>query len=328
VVERDRLAVDQTVAASGAPGSLADPGAPGSGPDIVSGSRARLTFPSALRGLARVLGVVPFGVYVTLGLLIPMIAVAIGAFKNPNGGFTLSNIRTATSGIYLHGFEQSIILSVVTSILPAIFGLLIAYAIFTAKRGNLLRQVSITASGVFANFGGVPLAFLFIASLGSTGLITHWLANLGIDIYANGFSLYSLTGVIVVYFYFQMPLMVLVILPALEGLRPSWREAAENMGARTWDYWRFVGGPVLFPSFLGCVLLLFGSALSAYATAEALTNGTIPLTSIQIGSFLNGNVIAGQENVGKALGLGMVVIIAVAMVFYVALQRRAAKWLR
>jgi len=222
----------------------------------------------------------------------------------------------------------SIILSVVTAILPAIFGLLIAYAIFTAKRGNLLRQVTVTASGVFANFGGVPLAFLFIASLGSTGLITHWLANMGIDIYANGFSLYSLTGVIVVYFYFQMPLMVLVILPALEGLRPSWREAAENMGARTWDYWRFVGGPVLFPSFLGCVLLLFGSALSAYATAEALTNETIPLTSIQIGSFLNGNVIAGQENVGKALGLGMVVIIAVAMIFYVALQRRAAKWLR
>ena len=111
--------------------------------------------------------------------------------------------------------------------------------------------------------------------------------------------------------------MVLVILPALEGLRPAWREAAENMGARTWHYWRFVGGPVLLPSFLGCVLLLFGSAFSAYATAEALTNGTIPLTPIQIGSFLNGNVIAGQENIGKALGLGMVVIIAVAMIIYV-----------
>jgi putative spermidine/putrescine transport system permease protein len=274
------------------------------------------------------LGIVPFAVYVTLGLLVPMIAVAIGAFQNTNGGFTLSNIHAATHGIYLHGFWQSIILSVVSSILPGIFGLLIAYAIFTAKRGNVLRQVSITASGVFANFGGVPLAFLFIASLGSSGLITHWLSDIGLDIYAHGFSLYTLTGVIVVYMYFQIPLMVLVILPALEGLRPAWREAAQNMGARTWEYWRFVAGPVLFPPFLGCVLLLFGSALSAYATAEALTNGTIPLTSIQIGSFLNGNVIAGQENIGKALGLGMVIIIAIAMIFYVALQRRAAKWLR
>jgi putative spermidine/putrescine transport system permease protein len=164
----------------------------------------------------------------------------------------------------------------------------------------VFRQVAITASGVFANFGGVPLAFLFVATLGSSGLATRWLADLGFDPYAHGFNLYSLTGVVVVYMYFQIPLMVLVILPALEGLRPAWREAAENLGARTWQYWRFVGGPVLLPSFLGCVLLLFGSALSAYATAEALTSGTIPLTSIQIGSFLNGNVIAGQQNIGKA----------------------------
>jgi len=282
-----------------------------------------------LRWLRRIVGIVPFGVYMTLGLLLPMVAVAVGAFQNSsNGSFTFSNISAATHGIYLHGFWQSIILSVLTSILPGIFGLLIAYAIFTAKRGNVLRQVTVTASGVFANFGGVPLAFLFIASLGSSGLITHWLNNLGFDIYANGFSLYSLSGVVLVYMYFQIPLMVLVILPALEGLRPAWREAAQNMGARTWDYWRFVAGPVLLPSFMGCVLLLFGSALSAYATAEALTNGTIPLTSIQIGSFLNGNVIAGQENVGKALGLGMVVIIAIAMTIYVVLQRRAARWLR
>ena len=317
--------MDQTVAA---PGSLADLGAPGSGP-AASRTSSRLTVLRLWRWLRRIAGVVPFGVYVTFGLLLPMVAVAVGAFQNSDGGgFTLSNIRAATHGIYLHGFWQSIELSVITAILPGIFGLLIAYAIFTAKRGLILRQVAVTASGVFANFGGVPLAFLFIATLGSTGLATQWLSDIGFNPYDHGFTLYSLTGVVVVYFYFQIPLMVLVILPALEGLRPAWREAAENLGARTWEYWRFVGGPVLLPSFLGCVLLLFGSALSAYATTEALTNGTIPLTSIQIGSFLNGNVIAGQENIGKALGLGMVIIIAVAMVIYVVLQRRAAKWLQ
>ena len=128
--------------------------------------------------------------------------------------------------------------------------------------------------------------------------------------------------------YFQIPLMVLIILPALEGLRPSWREAAENLGARSWSYWRHVGGPVLMPSFLSCLMLLFGSALSAYATAAALTGGTIALVPIQIGTLLNGNVVAGQGNVGKALSLGLVLIIGVLMVLYVMLQRRAAKWLR
>ena len=237
--------MDQTVTASGAL-------APEAGPADVPGPPSRLTIPAALRWLRRVLGIVPFGAYVALGLLLPMIAVAIGAFQNSNGGgFTFSNISAATHGIYLKGFWQSIELSVITALLPGIFGLLIAYAIFTAKRGAILRQVAITASGVFANFGGVPLAFLFITTLGSSGLETQWLKDIGWDIYAGGFSLYTVTGIVVVYMYFQIPLMVLVILPALEGLKPAWREAAENLGARSWGYWRYVGGPVLMPAVFG-----------------------------------------------------------------------------
>src|ERR1700730_473072 len=290
--------------------------------------RPATTVRAVARTVARYAGLLPFTAYVVLGLVIPMIAVAVGAFQDPNtGAWTLHNIDIATHGVYLTGFRESIILSVLAAVLPAVFGLLIAYAISTARGrgGAVLRQVTITASGVFANFGGVPLAFLFITTLGSSGLETQWLEDIGWDIYAGGVSLYTVTGIVVVYMYFQIPLMVLVILPALEGLKPAWREAAENLGARSWGYWRYVGGPVLMPSVLGSMLLLFGFGLSAYATAQALTSGTIPLTSIQIGSFLSGNVIAGQGNVGKALGLGMVVIIAVVMLFYILLQRRAAK---
>jgi putative spermidine/putrescine transport system permease protein len=306
------------------PGSVSDPG-------VRRFQSPLRTAPKPVRTLARWAGVVPFLAYVAIFLIVPMVAIMVGAFQNPStGAFTWSNVDIATHGVYLEGYRQSIILSLLASVIPGIFGLLIAYAIFTARGrgGSFLRQVVLTASGVFANFGGVPLAFLFIASFGSSALVTGWLSDIGLNIYNDGFSLYDMTGVAVVYMYFQIPLMVLIILPALEGLRPAWREAAENLGARTWQYWRYVGGPVLMPSFLSCLMLLFGSALAAYATAEALTSGTIPLTSIQIGSFLNGNVIAGQQNVGQALSLGMVIIIAVIMTLYVLLQRRAAKWLR
>ncbi len=296
---------------------------------LTSGARpSRVS--TSLHGTLRWLGVVPFGVYIALGLAAPTIAIAIAAFQNSStGAATLSNISTALHGSYLLGLKTSILLSIASSVVPGIFGLLLAYAIYTAKRGKILRQVVITASGVFANFGGVPLALLFIATLSTTGIVTGWIkAVFGVDIWDHGFTLYNAFGVFIVYMYFQIPLMVLVILPALEGLRPAWREAAQNMGARTWQYWRYVGGPVLLPSFLGCLLLLFGSAFSAYATAEALTGGTVALTPIQIGALLNGNVVAGQQNLGYALGLIMVVIIAIVMVGYVVLQRRAARWLR
>ena len=256
---------------------------------VASGTRPGRVATS-LRGTLRWLGVLPFGVYVALGLIAPTIAIAIAAFQtfvSPPAASRWSNVDTALHGTYLLGLKTSILLSIATAIVPGIFGLLIAYAIFTAKRGNLLRQVVITASGVFANFGGVPLAFLFIATLSTTGIVTGWIKDIsGVDIWNHGFTLYNAYGVFFVYMYFQIPLMVLVILPALEGLRPAWREAAQNMGAGTWQYWRYVGGPVLLPSFLGCLLLLFGSAFSAYATAEALTGGTIALTPIQIGALL------------------------------------------
>ena len=300
-------------------------------PDAPGGSGARpgRSLGARLRSARTLLGILPFTVYIVLGLVLPAVAIAVGAFQDSTtGDFTLSNIKTAASGIYLHGFGTTLGVAVITSIVPGIVGFLVAYAIFTAKRGAVLRRCVITASGVFANFGGVPLAFLFIATLGSTGMVTQWLTDIGLNPYENGFNLYTFSGIVVVYMYFQIPLMVLVILPALEGLRPAWREAANNLGAGAWQYWRYVGGPVLLPAFLGCVLLLFGSAFSAYATAEALTSGSVPLTAIQIGSFLNGNVLAGQQNVGKALGLGMIIVIAVVMTAYAVLQRRSAQWLR
>jgi putative spermidine/putrescine transport system permease protein len=273
-------------------------------------------------------GLLPFAVYVTLFLLLPAGAIVVGAFRTPTGHATLDNVRIASRGVYRHGFVTSIELSLIASILPAILGVLLARAIDASPEESVLRRVVVTASGVFANFGGVPLAFIFISTLGTTGQATVWLNHLGVHLNTNGFSLYTLTGVAIVYLYFQIPLMVLVSLPALQGLKPEWREASKNLGGGSLHYWRHIAAPALAPSVLGATLLLFGSAFSAYATADALTSGSIPLTSIQIGSFLNGNVIPGQENVGKALGFGMILVIAVLMGFYTVLQRCASRWAR
>jgi putative spermidine/putrescine transport system permease protein len=314
--------VPETITVAAAPESRA-----GSGARRFPPSLARA--PKPVRVAVRYAALLPFVAYVVYFLAVPLVVIIIGAFKNPTtGAFTTANINTAVHGVYLEGFRQSITVSAIAAIIPGIVGLLIAYAIFTAKRANVLRQVVITASGVFANFGGVPLAFVFIASVGTSALVTTWLKDIGLNIYTMGFSLSNITGMELVYMYFQIPLMVLIILPALEGLRPAWREAAENLGARSWQFWRYIGGPVLMPSFMACLMLLFGSAFAAYATAEALTSGSIALTSIQIGNLVSGNVEANGTNLGEALAFGMVIIIGILMIFYVLLQRRASKWLQ
>ncbi len=278
------------------------------------------------RALGPVLAMTPFTAVIAFGLGVPVVAVVYQAFRDPQGHFTTENLRLVTEGIYRAGLYNSVKLSVITSILPGVLGVFLAYAIETSS-SRWLRRVVATASGVLANFGGVNLAFIFIATLGSSGVATLWLSQLHVNL-AGHFSIYSFNGVAIVYMYFQLPLMVLVMTPALAGLRPAWREAAQNLGASSWRYWRHVGIPVLLPSVLGGVLLLFGSAFAAYATAAALTAGTLVLAPIQIGQLLNGNVFSSYANVGYAIGLSMLLILTVTMVLYGLVRRRASRWLR
>lgn len=272
-------------------------------------------------------GTVPFFAYVTIFLIIPTLVVVIGAFAGDNGGFTLANVSALTDSYILDAFGRSILLSAVTALLGAVFGALLAYALVTAKPGGLLRRGVTAASGVLAQFGGVTLAFAFIATIGLSGFLTEFLRDAGVDLYAGGVWLFELPGLILVYTYFQIPLMVIVFLPALDGIRPQWREAAESLGGTTWQYWTRVAGPLLAPAFLGSALLLFANAFSAYATAAALVSQGNPIIPLQIRGALTSEVVLGQANLGKAMALGMVVVVAIVMALYALLQRRTARWL-
>jgi putative spermidine/putrescine transport system permease protein len=283
--------------------------------------------PRPSRRWRALLGLVPFAAYLLVFLGGPLYFVISGALSDPDGRPTLANVVAAlTEPQYHAAFAGSLLISAVTAVVGAVFGTFLAQAVVTARPGSPLRRIVSTASGVLAYFGGVPLAFAFIAALGQTGIATLWLRAVGLDLYAAGFRIDSLTGLGLTYVYFQVPLMVILVTPALEGLLPQWREAAENLGASAWEYWRHVALPMLAPALAGATLVLFGNAFAAYATALALTSGSIPLVPTAIASALSGNVLAGRQNVGLALGLTMVVMIAVVMVAYLLLQRHAARW--
>ena len=269
---------------------------------------------------------VPFFAYILLFLFLPAGNVMTGAFKGAHGGWTVSNVRLLFHHPYIDSYRTSIEVSGVTALIGALGGFAVAYAAIRDGTPRWIRNALTTFSGVAANFGGIPLAFAFIATLGSIGIATKFLKNqLGIDLYGNGFTLFSKTGVEVVYLYFQLPLMILVISPAIDGLRREWREAAANLGATPLQFWRYVGLPVLMPSILGAFILLFGNSFAAYATAYGLTSGAVNLVPIQIGAYYSGNVL-DNPHLAQAMAFGMFVVLAVMMVVYVPLQRRAQRW--
>lgn len=283
-----------------------------------------------MRWVADYLALVPFFAYVFLFLVVPTLVVAFGALTSADGGFTLGNVvRLFTDETFVRAFAKSIQLAVSTAIAGAVFGGLLAWAVVRGDPNGLLRQLVVAGSGVLAQFGGVMLAFAFLATFGFNGLATLFFRDtLHFDLLSDASWLYSLGGLAVVYTYFQIPLMVIIFLPSLDGLRQEWYDASMSLGGGAWSFWRHVGGPILAPSLLGSLLLLFTNAFSAYATAAALISQGAPIITLQISNQMQSEVVLGQENVGKALALGMIAIVSLVMLVYAAIQRRASRWVR
>ena len=273
------------------------------------------------------LGLLPFLLFCLLFELLPALIIIQDSFvSSDTGAFTLSNYQHLLGSVtYLHSFQNSISLSVVTALIGAIIGFFAAYGVYNS-RISWLKNLLIGFSSIAANFAGVPLAFAFVSTLGVTGLVTVFLQSLfHFSIYDAGFSLYSFFGLVLAYTYFQLPLMVLLTVPALSALKPEWREAATNLGASDATYWRRIALPVLLPSLIAATMLLFANSLGAFATAFALAQGNINLVTIQIAFAVDGNVSV-DTGLGNALAVGMVVVLLLAVTLYTAMLRRASRW--
>ncbi len=274
------------------------------------------------------LGTVPFLAYVAVFLFLPTLIIVAGAFVSADGGVTLGNFSAVTRSFVVRAALNSMLISLVTAVIGAALGAILTYAIALGSPNSVLRRMVTSACGVLAQFGGVTLAFAFLATIGPAGFVYVMLKDHGIDFYGNGYWIYDIRGLEVVYLYFQIPLMVLVFLPAVDGIKPQWREATESLGGNSWHYWRYVAGPLLFPAFLGGTLLLFANSFSAFATANALINQGGIILPQQISNYVSSETGGADAGVAQALAVLMIVIVTLVTVVYSLLQRRTSRWLQ
>jgi putative spermidine/putrescine transport system permease protein len=274
------------------------------------------------------LGILPFTIFVVLFLFMPTMRIVIGAFQTPDGSFTFDNILGLYTDSIVAAYWISIKISVASALLGCLIGFSVAAAVILGGLPKWIRGPLLTFSGVASNFAGVPLAFAFLATLGPVGLITVFLkTQIGIDLRQLGFNLLSFWGLTITYLFFQIPLMVLIITPAIDGLKREWREAAQILGASNFQYWRMVAFPILLPSLLGTLALLFANAFGAVATAIALTGSSLSIVPILLFAQIRGDVL-GNPNLGYALAFGMIVVTGIANTIYIWLRARSERWLK
>ena len=305
--------------------------------------------PRLLDPVLRSVGVLPFVLFTILFLILPTLYIVLGAFQTADGRWTFENILALNTPSIRGAYWVSIKVSVISALLGCLIGFAMAAAVVLGGMPRWIRSPLLTFSGVASNFAGVPLAFAFIATIGPAGLITLWLrSEFGIVLQAGlwnlpegsalaslfgpqirfpRFNVISTGGLIVTYLFFQIPLMILVITPALDGLKREWREAATVLGATGAQYWRMVALPILFPSLLGTFALLFANAFGAVATAIALTGSSLNIAPILLYAQIRGDVL-GNPHLGYALATGMIVITAIANTVYIVLRARSERWLK
>ncbi|OWV98254.1 acriflavin resistance protein [Rhizobium sp. R72] len=272
------------------------------------------------------LGIAPFMIFALMFLIIPTVYLVAGAFLTPEGDLTLRNIADLFTPSILSAYWISIKVSVASALGGAVIGFFLAWAVVLGGLPNWVRSGLLTFSGVASNFAGVPLAFAFLATLGRTGLVTVLMRDwFGFNLYSTGFNLLSFFGLTITYMYFQIPLMVLILTPALDGMKKEWKEAALILGATNGQYWRMVAFPILWPSLMGTTLLLFANAFGAIATAYALTGSSLNIVPILLYAQIRGDVLH-NANLGYALALGMIVITGLSNLLYILLRMRAERW--
>ena len=260
---------------------------------------------------------IPFMLLMMLFFLIPLLYMVVTSFSNGNG-FTFEQYQSVLTNEYiLQGFRNSITLSAISAVVALVVTLFAVYAIM--RFSEPVREKILVLTNLTSNFSGIPLAFAFIVLLGNSGLFTLLFEKWEIGALSS-FSLYSWSGLLLIYIYFQLPLALMLLYPIYDGIQREWKDAAALLGASTWQFWAKIGIPVILPGLVGTFSVLFANAMGAYASAYALTSSNYNLVAIRIGALIKGDIFAQPE-----LASAIAVLLAVTMVTAMLLSEWSIK---
>lgn len=259
--------------------------------------------------------------FIAIFAIIPAVGVLSVSLTGIHG-FSLTMYRQTLSQQYLNAFTMTASLSLYSSLIAVIWGFAITWSLSRVKM-PWVQKLLMAISSTMANFAGLPLAVAFMATLGTSGILTVLISEVfGVSITALGWNIASFSGLLVAYLSFLTPLAVILLLPAVTSLRREWEEAVLTMGAPLSTYIRRIVLPILLPSMVSTLALLFANAFSTYVTAYELAGSSINLIPILIGYMVNGNV-SMNLGLGDALAIEEMIVLGIAVVLYLVAQSRS-----
>ena len=233
--------------------------------------------------------VAPYVLFLVLFVVLPLLLIAVYAFRNPAGQFTVQNfVKFATQSEALSTFVYSVGIAIITTLLCILLGYPAAYILASSQFNRSKTMVLLFILPMWIN--------VLMRSLATVALFDFLHLPLG-----EGALIFGLV-------YDFLPFMIYPIYNTIQKIDKSYIEAARDLGATNRQVFTRVIWPLSIPGIISGIMMVFLPTISTFAISEILTLNNKRL----FGSIIQDNMMMSDTmNYGAALSLIMLVIIAI-----------------
>lgn len=263
----------------------------------------------------------PYVLWMALFVVIPIILVAVFAFSDSSGSFTLSNFKNMPQ--YAAVFGRSMWLAFVATVICLLIGYPVALAISRMSPRNQRIVMLLLMLPMWINF--LLRTYAWMSLLENTGLINRLLAQIGVFDLLNSlrageagyvpidhFQLINTGGAVVLgMVYNYLPFMILPIHSVIIKIDPFVIEAAQDLGASRGGVFRKVIFPLSISGVISGITMVFVPSVSTFVISKLLGGGTDMLLGDLIEMQFLGS--AYNPHLGAAISLIMMVIVVICM---------------
>ncbi|WP_341202022.1 ABC transporter permease [Planomicrobium okeanokoites] len=219
------------------------------------------------------------------------------------------------SDSFWDSLELTVRVAAISSLLAGLLGGLLAIALFllnqysedeNSRLWHRLFQLPLTIPHLVA---GYVIVLLFTQS----GVISKLLASVGMIDEMTDFPVLVNDpfgwGIILAYTWKEVPFVLLMVYPVLARIQKSWREVSRVYGAGNWNFIREIALPIMMPSWIIAVFIVFVFTFSAFEIPFLLGvtyPGMLPVYSFQL--YIDGSLSDRPEALAVNIILALMTI--------------------
>lgn len=248
----------------------------------------------------------PYLIWMVLFIAAPLAIVVYYALTDKSGHFTLENLMTI--GRYSSVFARSLILAAIATVICLVLSFPVSYFLSRLRASKQKIMLMLVMLPMWMNF--LLRTYAWMSLLENNGIINRILGLVGL----GPFQMINTSGAVVLGMVYNfLPYMILPLYTVMTKIDDSVIEAAQDLGAGTFNTFLRVLLPLSAPGIATGITMVFVPSVSTFIISRMLGGGANLLIGDLIELQFLGN--SYNYNLGSAMSLVLMVIVLLCMSF-------------